>query len=97
MRFRLIAEHSPSHRITHEFEMEAIDSVLRELESFLRGCGYSPKGYLNFVVDEVEEDVYDGPIYDFDGPPLAPTMQDTSPTFVPFVPRFGTISESPIK
>ena len=56
-KFTLIAEHldnnaKTTHKVTHEFEVDHIDEVLQNFDSFLRGVSYYPQGdRLEYVYD----------------------------------------------
>ena len=61
-KFTLIAEHTdlfgnPSgHKVTHEFNVDTLDSVLENTDLFLRGCGFVPTGTLDYVQDDYESE-----------------------------------------
>jgi len=40
---------------TFEFNADSLDSVVAEFESFLRGCGFNPRGHLEFAETYAEE------------------------------------------
>ena len=64
-KFTLIAEHLDNnaktlHKVTHEFEVDHIDEVLQNFDSFLRGVSYYPQGdRLEYVYDTVYDTDYD--------------------------------------
>jgi hypothetical protein len=57
-RFTLIAEHTDlygkpnGHKVTHEFTVDDLHSVLENTDLFIRGIGYMPTGTLDYVTDE---------------------------------------------
>jgi hypothetical protein len=57
-RFTLIAEHTDlygkpnGHKVTHEFTVDDLHSVLENTDLFIRGIGYMPSGTLDYVTDE---------------------------------------------
>lgn len=59
-KFTLIAEHTDiygkptSHKVTHEFNVDTLDSVLENTDLFLRGCGFMPTGTLDYIQDDYE-------------------------------------------
>ncbi len=61
-KFTLIAEHTDlfgkptGHKVTHEFNVDTLDSVLENTDLFLRGCGFVPTGTLDYVQDDYESE-----------------------------------------
>jgi hypothetical protein len=60
-KFTLIAEHTDlygkpnGHKVTHEFNVDTLNDVLENFDSFLRGCGFVPTGTLDYVDDSLED------------------------------------------
>lgn len=60
-KFTLIAEHTDlygkptGHKVTHEFTVDSLDSVLENTDLFIRGIGYMPTGTLDYTVDEYSD------------------------------------------
>ena len=57
-KFTLIAEHTDlygkptGHKVTHEFNVDDLPSVLENTDLFIRGCGFMPSGTLDYVPDQ---------------------------------------------
>lgn len=57
-KFTLIAEHTDiygnlmGHKVTHEFNVDTLDSILENTDLFLRGVGFMPSGILDYVEEE---------------------------------------------
>ena len=65
-KFTFICEHSdPLIRNTYEFEVEFLDDVVQEFETFLRGSGFYFNGNLDFVEEQKTDEGYD--INDYQG------------------------------
>lgn len=62
-KFTLIAEHTDlygkptGHKVTHEFDVDTLDSVLENTDLFLRGVGFMPSGTLDYISEEVQADI----------------------------------------
>jgi hypothetical protein len=63
-KFTLIGEHTDldgnpdGTKVTYEFHVDRIDSVLEHVDLFIRGCGYNPTGILDYIHDD---EYYDEP------------------------------------
>lgn len=59
-KFTLIGEHVNVYgqpdgtKVTYECEVEHINDLLEHVNLFIRGCGYSPDGTLDYYLDEEE-------------------------------------------
>ncbi len=58
-KFTFIGEHTDLYgkpdgtKVTYEFQVDTLDSILEHVDLFVRGCGYMPPpGVLDYVVDE---------------------------------------------
>jgi hypothetical protein len=57
-KYTLIAEHTDlygnpnGHKVTHEFTVDDLSSVLENTDLFLRGVGFVPDGTLDYVSDD---------------------------------------------
>jgi hypothetical protein len=57
-KYTLIAEHTDlygkpnGHKVTHEFTVDDLSSVLENTDLFIRGVGFMPSGTLDYVPDE---------------------------------------------
>jgi hypothetical protein len=64
-KFTLIAEHTDfygkptGHKVTHEFDVDTMSSVLDNFDLFLRGVGFMPTGTLDYVDDSLEDWSFD--------------------------------------
>ena len=69
-KFTLVCDHScdlDTHIVKHEFTAEHIYDVVEQFEMFLRGAGYVFNGTLDFIDDNLQDDVGHSPAYyDFD-------------------------------
>ena len=58
MKYTFKAEHKSLHidqiesTITVESNSDCLDDILQDFDNFLRGCGYIPKGLLQYVDEE---------------------------------------------
>jgi hypothetical protein len=65
-KFTLIAEHTDlygkpnGHKVTHEFNVDDLHSVLENIDLFIRGVGYMPSGVLDYVPDDTYYGIGDG-------------------------------------
>jgi hypothetical protein len=56
-KYTLIAEHTDlygkpnGHKVTHEFTVDDIHSVLENFDLFIRGVGFMPSGVLDYIPD----------------------------------------------
>jgi hypothetical protein len=57
-KYTLIAEHTDiygkptGHKVTHEFTVDDLSTVLENTDLFLRGVGFMPPGILDYVPDD---------------------------------------------
>ena len=61
-KFTLIGEHTDIYgkpdgtKVTYEFHVDTLDSVLEHVDLFIKGCGFMPPaGVLDYVNDEPHE------------------------------------------
>ncbi len=56
-KYTFIAEHTDlygkptGHKITHEFTVDTLDTVLENFDLFIRGAGFIPQGTLDYIPD----------------------------------------------
>jgi hypothetical protein len=64
-KFTLIAEHTDLYgkptgdKVTHEFNVDTMSSVLDNFDLFLRGVGFMPTGTLDYVDDSLQDWSFD--------------------------------------
>lgn len=64
-KFTFIGEHTDLYgkpdgtKVTYEFHVDSLDDILEHANLFIRGCGYSPTGTLDYIPDD--EYYGDGP------------------------------------
>lgn len=61
-KFTLIGEHTDLYgkpdgtKVTYEFHVDTLDSVLEHVDLFIKGCGFMPPpGVLDYINDEPHE------------------------------------------
>lgn len=78
-KFTLIAEHTDDYgnvlsKNTQEFEVEFLNEVLENVDQFIRGTGFFPRGVLEYVDDTFEN--YDENFYGDGHDGMGSTLDD---------------------